>query len=198
MKRSRFISLAAVTAAVFLSSCWLPEDFDAKVLIAPDGSYTFSYEGVLSNILALEAISKDAFTEENDAEVREQGAELKKEPGFTAVDYLGRGRFKVSVRLDKPAGETCHFLSKDIKLFSMETGEDKTLSVTSFSLEEKDLESLRTIGGRTWGTFTVQVPNKLKVLSANADKKQKEGKTAKNYIWHIDDPLTAASIVVKW
>ncbi|MBN2780810.1 MAG: hypothetical protein JXR21_02465 [Candidatus Marinimicrobia bacterium] len=197
MKRSLRGILIAVVATAFLSSCWLPEDFDARVLIAPDGSYTFTYEGVLSNVLALEAISKDAFTEENDAEVREQGAELKKEPGFTAVDYLGRGRFKVSVRLDKPAGKTCHFLSKDIKLFSVEAGEDKTLSVTSFMLEENDLESLRAIGGRTKGTFTVQVPNKLKVLSENADKKQKEGKTAKNYIWNIDDPLTAAKIVVR-
>lgn len=47
-----------VMLAIVLSGCWIPEQFDAKVTVNGDGSYSYSYDGVLTFALALADASR--------------------------------------------------------------------------------------------------------------------------------------------
>jgi hypothetical protein len=47
-----------LTLCVSMSGCWIPENFDAKVTLNKDGSYTFTYDGTLAFALAV-AATKD-------------------------------------------------------------------------------------------------------------------------------------------
>ena len=71
-----------------LSGCWIPEQFDAKVVFNKDGSYTFTYDGTLTFALALAAAQKGELSAKDEAAFKQEAVKLAREPGFKKVEYL--------------------------------------------------------------------------------------------------------------
>jgi hypothetical protein len=92
-----------------LTSCWIPENFDTKIAINKDGSYTFTYDGTLTFGMALAAAQKGGLSASDEAEFRKEGEKLRREPGFKKVDYQGKGRYKVLFEKAGNRGEPFYF-----------------------------------------------------------------------------------------
>src|ERR1035437_7581942 len=101
-----------------LTGCWIPENFDTRVTINKDGSYTFTYDGTLTYGLALAAAQKGALSAKDEAELQKEGEKLRRQPGFKKVDYLGKGRYKVLFEKAGKRGERFYFLSEELKFFA--------------------------------------------------------------------------------
>src|ERR1035441_7759774 len=104
----RFHSITVVIAAVLLlalGGCWIPENFDAKITINKDGSYSFTYDGTLTFGLALAAAQQGSLSAKDEAEFQKEAERLRRETGFKKVDYQGKGRFKVLVEKAGGRGE---------------------------------------------------------------------------------------------
>ena len=66
--QAAFVTIILVLCLA-LSACRIPENFDAKVTINKDGSYTFTYDGTLTFGLALAASKEGALSSGDEAEL---------------------------------------------------------------------------------------------------------------------------------
>lgn len=173
---------------VSLTSCWLPEKFDAKVSINKDGSYVFVYDGILTFALALAAASQGELSAKDEAELQREAEKIKKEPGFKRAEYLGKGRYKVFFEKVGRSGEPYHFLSQEIKLFSVIPQGDGSLLISGIKLTQKDIQELKSIGAVVEGTLSVSVESGIKVVKHNAPSEPKLFGTFGSYQWHIKSP----------
>ena len=80
--------LIYILILALLSGCWIPEQFDAKVVFNKDGSYTFYYDGTLTFALALAAAQKGNLSAKDEASFKQEAVKLAREPGFKKVEYL--------------------------------------------------------------------------------------------------------------
>ena len=62
--------------SLILSSCWIPENFEAKVVVNKDGSYTFTYDGTLTFGLALAAAKEGSLSASDEAELQKEAAKM--------------------------------------------------------------------------------------------------------------------------
>ena len=67
-----------------------PELFDAKVAIHTDGSYSFSYDGILIFVPALIQAGRGVIDARTEAQLKEAAGQLRQE-GFRKADYLAGG-----------------------------------------------------------------------------------------------------------
>jgi hypothetical protein len=116
--RSSLILIASVFLLA-LAGCWIPENFDTRININKDGSYTFTYDGTLTFGLALAAAQHGRLSARDEAEFRKEGDKLRREPGFRRVDYQGKGRYKVLFEKAGKPGESFYFVSQKLKFFAV-------------------------------------------------------------------------------
>lgn len=180
-----FLYLMTLT---LLSGCWIPEQFDAKVVFNKDGSYTFSYDGTLAFPLALAAEMQGGWSAKEEAGFRQETTKFFRDPIFKRVDYLGKGRFKVSVEKHGKRGEPYYFLSKEDKIFSVQTKQDGTVSVSAISTDKKSIQELTKIGAKVEGTLTVSVASGSTVLNSNAQGQPSVFGLFGDYKWKIKSP----------
>ncbi len=103
-KLFRLPALVAVSL-LFLAACFIPEKFDAKIAMASDGSYKFTYDGTIAFALALAELHKGSLSPKADADLQKLAVELKKDATFKKVEYLEKARYKVLVeKTGKPGG----------------------------------------------------------------------------------------------
>ena len=194
MKKRNMISIFCfLLSLIILSGCWIPEEFETVITVKKDGSYTFTYEGKLANFFALAADVEGKLGKDEEAELKKDVEKLKQEPGFKKVRYLGKGRYQISVEIQGKAGENYYFLSKDMKLFSVEAGEG-TLKISAYHPSEKDLQQLNAVGAKMDGVLMVTPDKNVKVLEHNADKIDK--KTG-SYQWTIKSFSSEPLIIFK-
>ncbi|MGC9385215.1 MAG: hypothetical protein ACP5D6_11500 [Kosmotogaceae bacterium] len=196
MKKHQLDSvLSVLIAIVILSGCWIPEDFDAQVYVNEDGSYRFTYEGKLVNVMALSLEKEGKLGKKEESDLKKDVEKLKELDGFETVKYMGKGRYKVSVDYRGKAGEAYSFITEDLQVFSVSFNEENQLLVRGFSPEEDDLQQLKTLGVSMEGSLTVQVDPGLEVQIHNADHLSK--KTSMNtYKWNIKDVAAKPEIVI--
>ena len=73
-----------------------PELFDAKVEIHSDGSYAYSYDGILIFVPALIQAERGTLGARMETRLKEAAMQLRQE-GFQRADYIGGGRYAVSL-----------------------------------------------------------------------------------------------------
>jgi len=84
------VSLAA------LAGCYLPDDFRADMQLAPDGRFAFVYEGDLTQLQFLQRIGTGELEGERLADyVGIYERDLKRDTGFTRIEYKGDARYAV-------------------------------------------------------------------------------------------------------
>jgi hypothetical protein len=198
IKNFRLLSLLSMgIILLLLSGCWIPENFDANVKVNDDGSYTFTYDGTLAFALALAAAQEGSLSQKDEADFAEEAEELRKEPGFKDVEYLGKGRYKVFVEKTGELGEEYYFLSRESKIFAIQPQDDGSVSISAVSPSEKAINEFRSIGAKMAGTLTVSVAQGVEVVRHNAQSEPKFFGLFGGYTWEIESPDADPIIVVK-
>ena len=181
----------------FMSGCYFPEQFDAKVIINKDGSYTFTYDGTLSNMLVLAAAKDKALSVKDEEELKKETASFTGTPGFKKAEYQGKGRYKVLFEKTCKKGEPLYFFSKEMNYISIVPQKDGTISVNSFRPSAKDIAEFKSIGAKVDGKLFVKPARGIKVVQSNAQTKPKFFGLIGGYSWQIKSPEEPASIVLK-
>jgi len=189
--------LAVLVAAMTLWACWIPENFDVKVEINKDGSYTFTYDGTLTYALALAAAAKGELSAKDEAELTKDADELRRESGFKKVEYQGKGRYKVYAERSGKSGEPLYFISREMAFFTILPKDNHTLEVAAVRPKKADVDQLNSIGAKFEGTLSVSVPFGFKVVKENADSKPMVFGLLGSYKWQIRTPDANPEIVVQ-
>jgi len=182
---------------MLLSACWIPENFDAKVDINKDGSYTFTYDGTLTFAPALAEAKSGSLGPREEADLRHEAEELKREPGFKKVEYLGKGRYKVFVERSGKPGEPLYFISREMKIVSVLQQPDGTIAVSGTRPSKKNLEDLNSVGAKIDGSLSVSLARGLTVVRHNAQSEPSFWGLIGTYKWEIKSPDADPLIVVR-
>ena len=193
--KARITVFALIVA--MLTGCWIPEKFDAKVVVNKDGSYTFFYDGTLTFALALAAAQKGELSPKDEIAFKQEATKIAREPGFKKVDYLGKGRYKVVVEKNGKPGEPYYFLSKEFKIFSVLTDKTGAITVSAVRHDKKAIQEINAIGAKIDGTLTVSVASGTKVLKHNALSQPSVFGLFGGYKWQIKSPDENPFIVVQ-
>ncbi|MDD5062507.1 MAG: hypothetical protein PHN44_09555 [Candidatus Marinimicrobia bacterium] len=189
--------VSGILLLLILSSCFIPENFTTKVQVRKNGDFIFIYNGNLAFAPALSAIKEGSISKKDEKSLKDWVTELKKDPDFKAVRYIGDGRYKVTVEHTGKAGEKYHFISKDMKIFSIESQPDRTLKISAFELTEKDLSQLQAIDAKVSGNLNVSVEKGVQIVKHNADIQPKTFNPYGDYQWVIKKPGQAPLIILK-
>ena len=194
MKRS---ILCLALAAILLSSCFIPDNYDLTISIKKNGSYTFEYDGELNYAPVMEAFIEGEVDDEVKVDLQEVIDGLKEKEEFKKVKDLGKGKIKVEVLVKNDAGVDYYFLEKELKYFSIEYNNDNELTVSGFEVQEDSKAEIEKFSTRLEGKITVVLPKKMKVTSHNADKKEEVNKKNMAYIWELDYTSEKPEIIIK-
>ena len=199
VKNLRVLPLVTITSILLflLSGCWIPEDFDCKVKVTKNGSYTFTYNGTLTFAPALAAAKEGSLSQKDEAELKEEGEKLRSEPGFKDVNYIGKGRYKVLVEKVGKPGEPYYFLSDMVKIFAIQPQKDGSVRISATRPSKKDIAELKSMGAKMAGTLTVSVAQGVKVVKHNAESEPKVFGLFGGYKWKIESPDADPIIIVK-
>lgn len=190
--------LVIVTTCLLSVGCFIPEQFDASIDFAKDGTYTVVYDGVLTYALALAAAKEGHLTPADDEELRrEAGKLLPASEGFQQVDYIGKGRFKVRFKKALNAGQPFYFLSSELNIFSILPQQNGTTRIETLTLQRKDIAQFGEIGAKIDGTFSVSLPSSFEVLRHNAESEPMFFGLLGSYKWHINSPGTSPLIILR-
>jgi len=192
-----FSIVMGAVLVLMLSGCFLPENFTAVVKVSKNGNFSFTYQGNLAFVPALSAIKDGSFSAKDEKSLKEQVKELKKEPDFKDVQYIGKGRYKVAVEHAGKAGENYCFISDQLKIFSIENQKDGTIKIAAFELSKKDIDGLKTIDAKVVGKLTVSIEKGIQVIENNAQTEPKAFSPYGDYQWDIKNPESVPLIVLK-
>ena len=180
------LRLAVVFSLIpFFFGCWIPEKFEAKVMVNKDGSYTYVYDGVLTFALALAAASKGQFSSKDEANLKQEAEKMKKLPEFKKAEYLGKGRYKVFFEKSGKAGEAYYFLSREFKIFSILPQKEGRIIVSGVVPKKEELQQLKSIGATIDGILSVSIPSGAKILKHNASSEPFFFGIFGDYKWQI-------------
>ena len=196
-KFSVFLLMIATSIVLLIAGCWIPENFEAKVTINKDGSYMFTYDGTLTYALALASAKEGSLTQKDEAEFKKGENELRKEPGFKKVKYLGKGRYKVLVKKSGNTGERFDFISREMNFFSIIPQNNGLIKITAIRFSKKDINELKSIGAKINGTLTVSVEKGVKVIKHNAQSEPKLFGLLGGYKWELKSVDAQPFIIVQ-
>jgi len=198
MRIRAFLLAITLGITLLLSGCWIPENFEANITVNNNGSYTFTYDGILTFALALAAAKEGSLSNKDEAALEKEVEKIRKEPGFKKVEYMGKGRYKVFVEKSGKAGEPYYFLSSHIsEIFAIKPQQDGTIKITAARFSNKDLNKLRSIGANVNGTLAVSIEKGVKVLEHNAQSEPKMFGLFGAYEWEIKSIDARPFIVVQ-
>jgi hypothetical protein len=190
------IRLAVTVLAVLgLLGCWIPEQFDAGVSINADGSYTYTYDGVLTFAFALADAKRGLLDARAESEVAKLAPELRR-AGFRKADYVGKGRFSVSFERAAAKGEPSYFLSREMQIFYIVPQNDGNLVIGAFRPDANALQQFNEIGAKIDGTLSVSVASGVTVVKHNADSEPWLGGMIGSYKWKINSPSANPFMIV--
>ena len=119
---------AAIVCVIALSTCWLPEIFEAEVRFTSTGAFGVTYIGTLTYAPLYGQIARNEISKENaDRQNSQFLAFLKLDKAFKEVNALGRGRFQVKfMREGQFAGnfQSFNFVNRQNPIFRLKTFED--------------------------------------------------------------------------
>jgi len=195
-KNSYLLSMVTAVSLLFLIGCWIPENFVAHIEVERDGGYTFTYDGSLAFAPVLPAVKEGSLTEKDERELRNMAEELKEETGYKEFRYTGRGRFKIYAEKKGFPGESYHFMSESMKIFSILPRNDGSLKISGVRPGDKVFKQLRSIGAKMTGKLIVSVPWGMQVIDHNAQSKPVFFGLFGGYTWEIDEPDDDPFIIV--
>ena len=173
-----------------------PERFDAKVVIHADGSYAYSYEGVLIFVPALVRAAQVAACARCEAQLATLAAQLLRE-GFRKAEYLGGGRYSVIFEGARPKGESLFFLSRETPVFSVMPQLGGGIAIGAFQSDTAGQRKFLEFGAEIDGTLSVMVNKGVEVLKHNAQHEPSMRGFFEEYNWRIKSPNANPCIIVQ-
>lgn len=196
-QRLLIIKFSAILLLIlYLSGCWIPEDFKANIIVFNDGSYKFTYDGILTSALVLAASMEKEITKEDEIELAKGVNNFRNIQHFKKAKYLGNGRYKVLVEKHGKPGEPFKFVSEDSEIFSIEPQTNGGIYIKSTNLDQKSVNELKSINAQVNGRFTVSLEKGVKAIQHNSLTKT-NNKGVSNYIWNVNNIASNPSIIVK-
>jgi hypothetical protein len=190
MKLKHYTSTLILSA--LLCGCLIPEKFTATLVVKPDASYTYKYEGTAMHFLAAAAIKEKGSLAAKDEEALKKDAEKSsKGAGVEKLNYLGQGRYEVSLKQDLKAGQQ----PQTLKVFSFTKDQDGIFTIGQPAMTTKDMTQLKSMGIKINGKAEVTLPGNAEIVSHNA--KSTPGLFSKSYVWDISAPDHPASLRFK-
>lgn len=193
MKKTSLIA-CAVLASSALTGCYLPEQFNADLTFAKNGTSVFNYDGTIVAFFALgEQESKGKVSEQTDKMARNDEASFKKESDVKSVSYIGDGRYKVS------ATKNYAPLTKRTDVAGLiEMGPDASGNIVVKGKYTNDLQKIaKSAVYKLDGNISVELPGNAEVVQSN-------GKASFNFFglmptkhqWKIDKANKVTPLLV--
>ena len=173
-----------------------PEQFDANVAIHADGSYGYSYHGILIFVPALIQATRAALDSRTEAQLSEAAAQLCQE-GFRKADYLGRGRYSVVLERSGARGQSSFFPSREMKLFSIRPRPDGAIAIGASHSDASAPCQLTGTDANIDGTLILTLDYGVNVLKHNAQSKPVAHGVVSAFQWRIRSPDADPFMVVQ-
>lgn len=177
-----FLIFAAV---LFLTGCYLPNDFTADLRITPDGNYNFSYTGNLIYLPLLEKLRKGNMSREESAQsVKVVGEDLARDKGFKEIAYAGDATFVVRYKRvgNILAEKSFTFVRLNSRLLSIERGRNGTIEIVGDKPNTEDAKRIAANGIVMRGTLRIQTEAQVERQNATEIIQV----TPAVYVWKID------------
>ena len=198
MRKSCWVMILVASTGILLSlfGCYMPENFQAKLTVNKDGSYVFMCEGTFFD-------SYMDFISHINIEEKYKKAELAaaekrlNDIGFKDLKNLGDFHYKgFFQKIGKP-GEEYYFLSKEDKIFIVQSPKNGTLIITAIPPTQWQIQNLEMERVNINGTLTVSVAENSEVVDHNAQDASKLNGAFKEYTWKIVSPRANPFIIIK-
>jgi hypothetical protein len=173
-----------------------PEQFDATVAIHADGSYNFSYGGVLIFVPALVRTAQISLCARREAQLGKLAAQLLKER-FRKAEYLGAGRYSVIFEGSRAKGEPLFFLSREAPVFSITPQFGDSIAIAAFHSDAAGRRKFTESGARIDGMLKVMIDKGVEVLRHNAQNEPATHDLFGEYSWRIKSPDADSCIIVQ-
>jgi hypothetical protein len=181
----RLAPLLLLLLLPLLSSCYLPNAFEAEIKLMKDGTFTLSFQGELIYYpLVYEIVAKNLPIEMQTEKMAVTERDLRRDTNFQEVRSLGRGRFKVRYKhTEKIEGTFLYtFVRRNAEIMAVKLAPTGLLTVGARTLKPDDVRSARQIGITINGTL--KVVSDLPIAESNAMETKKEG-LATAYLWRL-------------
>lgn len=164
-----FQILVVLLLPLMLSSCLFPEEFQSKVEINKNGTFTFEYDGVLTFVLGkAEEVKKGKLSPNANKEIEKLESKLRKDEGFKKVEYLGHSKFRVYYEKEGALSAPFYFVGESVRLFSITQKEKGLIELQGTKLSEKDIRQLEPLGLKIDGELTVKTDGEVVEQNANS------------------------------
>ena len=185
MIKRRIAPLFLALLAPLLSSCWLPNQFEAVIQIMKNGSFAVEYKGTMDYAPLVYKIRSEGLPkEEQTKQMAVLERDLRRDSGFQEVTLMGNGRFRVRYRHDDQINSTFlyTFVRRNAAIMKILVGKDGRASIWVDTLSTEDAQRAASLGLSVNGT--VKVVSDLPLLESNAPEKKQQG-AATIYAWRI-------------
>ncbi len=179
----RALSLAA--AALALSGCYVPDNFQAEVRLGRTGDFALTYLGELTWAPLVRDIQQGKVsTAEIPGRVAEIENDLKRDPDFKVVKSLGEGRFKVEYRREGhlAPSQQVTFIRRNEIIMMLRASPDGRVTVNTMPIRPTDAQTLTQLGLTIHGIFHIITDGKVEQQNATTATTFKGYQL---YIWKI-------------
>jgi hypothetical protein len=188
----------AAAAAASSVGCLLPRNFDARLVVRKDRTYTFSYRGILT-IMPIKATRAEGLPRDPDEE--EMIAEAKKSfaahpEQFRKAVYLGDGDFDLDYEVEATLDKDPFIGEREMPVITLTSQPGGRLVVAAFALTEDVLEMAEAAGIKSVnGRLTLETDGRI--VKHNARTPPAREGTLSKCSWRLDslkDPTPEAVI----
>jgi hypothetical protein len=157
-----------------LSSCLFPEEFEVQIRINKDGTFTFTYEGILTFVLAkAEEVKKGKLSAKIENDLRKLEEEFKRDPRYKKVDYVGHAQYRVVFKDSGTLKNPYYFFEKsEVQtnpiLISIIPKGGNMVEITGYRLDENIHKQLKALNMRLKGTLKVTTDGNVKQHNAKS------------------------------
>lgn len=184
------ITVIAV-ATIVLSSCYLPQRFDAEIEIDAAGFYSMIFDGYIAEVGLYQSIQNGDLSDEQEAEkVAAIEGDLSRDPAVQNLEYFKQGHFRVKWERkgDLIKSKTVTFLRRNESMLSLKYVSDAGLiEMMGRSIRQSDREKIAQMGLGMQGE--IRLKSSLPVVDHNATEviQDKNDQLSKWYVWRIKD-----------
>ena len=202
MKYSRF-NVLYVAAVLLLVSCYAPDNFRAELRLSRYGDYVLSFDGELIYLPIQHDYAQNLITPEEDAQRQEDiRQDLARDPAFSRIVPMGRGRFRVKylgpILNGKIGGrlgsdELVSIIRRDAHMLMLKSHPNNQIVIAAGTLEPSDIAAMAKVGLGMTGEFRLVTDGN--VVENDASEVRPDG-AYQVYIWKIYSPATPMPHVV--
>ena len=155
----------AVVCTIFLSSCFVPERYEAEVRLTKEGAYGVTFIGILTYAPLFGQIARGSIEPEKAAiQIRQFKSYLEQDSYFKEVQSLGSGRYQVRYEREgrfAGANQMVNFPSRQYAVFRIGANLRGEVTIVVSGRGYLYADSFEEVGLGTHGLFRVSTDGKV-------------------------------------